>query len=128
MTLVSGDFPESHCPKTVPAPSWDTQVADIIRVKCHHQVYLAKFSKNFFAFDGKKPTLDCCKYSTSLHHIASILFILPRGQLIRLDYTIPRFPTATIEDGVLILELKYRVRSPRAVRPLPPRTGWKVKS
>ena len=46
---------------------------------------------------------------------------------IRLDQTV-RFPTATIENGVLILELKYRVRSPRAVRPLPPRTGWKVKN
>ncbi len=38
---------------------------------------------------------------------------------IRLDYTI-RVPTATIEDGVLILELKYRVRAgdgiPRAAR------------
>ena len=45
---------------------------------------------------------------------------------IQLDYTV-RFPTATIEDGVLLLELKYRVRSPRFVRPLPPRTGWKVK-
>ena len=45
---------------------------------------------------------------------------------IRLDYTI-RFPTATIEDGVLLLELKYRVRSPRFVRPLGPRTGWKKK-
>ena len=45
---------------------------------------------------------------------------------IRLQYTV-RFPTATIEDGVLLLELKYRVRSPRFVRPLPPRTGWKVK-
>lgn len=44
---------------------------------------------------------------------------------IRLDHTV-RFPTAVIEDGVLILELKYRVRSPRAVRLLPPRTGWKV--
>ena len=45
---------------------------------------------------------------------------------LQLDYTV-RFPTATIEDGVLLLELKYRVRSPRFVRPLPPRTGWKVK-
>jgi len=45
---------------------------------------------------------------------------------IRLDWTV-RFPTATIEDGVLLLELKYRVRSPRFVRPLPPRTGWKIK-
>jgi hypothetical protein len=45
---------------------------------------------------------------------------------IRLDYTV-RFPTATIEDGVLLLELKNRVRSPRSVRPLPPRTGWKKK-
>ena len=45
---------------------------------------------------------------------------------IKLDYTV-RFPTATIEDGVLLLELKYRVRSPRAVRPVPPRTGWKAK-
>lgn len=42
---------------------------------------------------------------------------------IKLDYTV-RFPTAAIEDGVLLLELKYRVRSPRAVRPVPPRTGW----
>jgi len=41
---------------------------------------------------------------------------------IQLDYTV-RFPTATIEDGVLLLELKYRVRSPRFVRPLLPRTG-----
>ncbi len=39
---------------------------------------------------------------------------------IRLDYTV-RFPTAAIEDGVLLLELKYRVRSPRFVRPVPPR-------
>ena len=45
---------------------------------------------------------------------------------IQLDYTV-RFPTAAIEDGVLLLELKYRVRSPRFVRPLPPRTGWKKK-
>ena len=45
---------------------------------------------------------------------------------IKLDYTI-RFPTATIEDGVLILELRYHVRSPRFVRPLSPRTGWKKK-
>lgn len=43
---------------------------------------------------------------------------------IKLDYTV-RFPTAVIEDGVLVLELKYRVRSPRFVRPLPDRTGWK---
>ena len=42
---------------------------------------------------------------------------------IKLDNTV-RFPTAAIEDGVLILELKYRVRSPRFVRPMPPRTGW----
>ena len=41
---------------------------------------------------------------------------------IRLDYTI-RFPTAVIEDGVLLLELRYRVRSPHAVRPMPPRVG-----
>ncbi len=46
---------------------------------------------------------------------------------LQLDYIV-RFPTATIEDGVLLLELKYRVRSPRFVRPLPPRTGWKVKA
>lgn len=45
---------------------------------------------------------------------------------IKLDYTV-RFPTATMEDGVLLLELKYRVRSPRAIRPLQARTGWKVK-
>lgn len=45
---------------------------------------------------------------------------------IRLDYTV-RFPTAVIEDGVLLLELKYRVRSPRFVRPMPPRTGWRRK-
>lgn len=41
---------------------------------------------------------------------------------IKLSYTV-RFPTAEIEDGVLILELPYRVRSPHAVRPLSPRTG-----
>ena len=41
---------------------------------------------------------------------------------LRLDYTV-RFPTATIEDGVLLLELKYRVRSPHSVRPVPPRKG-----
>lgn len=41
---------------------------------------------------------------------------------IRLNYTV-RFPTAAIEDGVLLLELRHRVRSPRAVRPLPPRKG-----
>ena len=35
---------------------------------------------------------------------------------IRLDYTV-RFPTATIEDGVLILELPYRVRSPHGIQP-----------
>ncbi|MFN0278703.1 MAG: hypothetical protein ACKVRN_08880 [Pyrinomonadaceae bacterium] len=38
---------------------------------------------------------------------------------IRLEYTV-RFPTATIEDGVLLLELPYRVRAghgiPRAAR------------
>ncbi|MBP9663657.1 MAG: hypothetical protein KBD94_03490 [Pyrinomonadaceae bacterium] len=45
---------------------------------------------------------------------------------IQLKYTV-RFPTARIEDGILLLELKYRVRSPRAVRPLPSRTGWKKK-
>jgi len=32
---------------------------------------------------------------------------------IALDYTV-RFPTAIIEDDILILELKYRVRSPRS--------------
>ncbi len=41
---------------------------------------------------------------------------------IELQYTV-RFPTARIEDGILLLELKYKVRSPRAVRPLPPRKG-----
>ena len=41
---------------------------------------------------------------------------------IKLDYTV-RFPTATIEDGVLLLELKYRVRSPRFVRPGRERVG-----
>ena len=46
---------------------------------------------------------------------------------IKLDHTVC-FPTATIEDGVLILELEHRVRSPRAVRPLPPRTGWTKKA
>ena len=46
---------------------------------------------------------------------------------IQLKYTV-RFPTARIEDGILLLELKYRVRSPRDVRRLPPRTGWKVKN
>jgi len=46
---------------------------------------------------------------------------------IKLDFTV-RFPTARIEDGVLILELNQGVRSPRFVRPLPPRTGWKVKA
>ena len=45
---------------------------------------------------------------------------------IKLDYTV-RFPTAVIEEGILVLELQYRVRSPRFVRPLPPRTGWKKK-
>lgn len=44
---------------------------------------------------------------------------------IKLEYTV-RFPTAAIEDGVLLLELKYRVRSPRYVRPLPPRKGRAV--
>ena len=39
---------------------------------------------------------------------------------IRLDYT-ARFPTATIEDGVLLPKLKYRARPPHAVRPVPPR-------
>lgn len=43
---------------------------------------------------------------------------------IELRYTI-RFPTARMEYGLLLLELKYKVRSPRAVRPLPPRKGWK---
>lgn len=46
---------------------------------------------------------------------------------IKLPYTI-RFPTAHIEDGVLLLEMKHRVRSPRASRPLPPRTDWKKKA
>jgi len=46
---------------------------------------------------------------------------------IKLNYTV-RFPTAAIEDGVLLLELKHRVRSPRAVRPVPLRTGWKKAS
>ncbi len=41
---------------------------------------------------------------------------------IRLDYTV-RFPTARIEDDVLILELPHRVRSPHAVREMPPRKG-----
>lgn len=35
---------------------------------------------------------------------------------IRLDYTV-RFPTAIIEDGVLILELKYRVRAGHGIPP-----------
>ena len=43
---------------------------------------------------------------------------------LELKYTV-RFPTARIEDDILLLELKHKVRSPRAVRPLPPRTGWK---
>ncbi|MFN0279550.1 MAG: hypothetical protein ACKVRN_13290 [Pyrinomonadaceae bacterium] len=34
---------------------------------------------------------------------------------IRLDQTV-RFPTATIEDGVLLLELPYRIPSPRRVQ------------
>jgi len=34
---------------------------------------------------------------------------------IRLDQTV-RFPTATVEDGVLLLELPYRVPSPKRVR------------
>jgi hypothetical protein len=34
---------------------------------------------------------------------------------IRIDRTV-RFPTATIEDGVLLLELPYQVPSPRRVR------------
>jgi len=41
---------------------------------------------------------------------------------IRLQYTV-RFPTAAIEDGVLLLELRTRVRSPHSVRPVPPRKG-----
>lgn len=41
---------------------------------------------------------------------------------LQLDCTV-RFPTATIEDGVLLLELRYRVRSQRFVRAPRPRTG-----
>jgi len=43
-----------------------------------------------------------------------------------LTFTV-RFPTARIESGVLVLELANRIRSPRPVRPLPPRLGRKVK-
>lgn len=46
---------------------------------------------------------------------------------IKLEFTV-RFPNARIENGVLVLELATRVRSYRAVRPLPPRTGWKKKT
>lgn len=42
---------------------------------------------------------------------------------IDLEYT-ARFPTAAMENGVLTLELDHHVRSPRAARPLPERTGW----
>ena len=35
---------------------------------------------------------------------------------IRLDYGV-RFPTARIEDGVLILEIPHRVRSPHGIQP-----------
>jgi hypothetical protein len=35
---------------------------------------------------------------------------------IQLDYTF-RFPTAFVEDGVLLLELQYRVRSHHGVQP-----------
>lgn len=35
---------------------------------------------------------------------------------IQLDYTV-RFPTAFVEDGVLLLELAYRVRSHHGVQP-----------
>ena len=35
---------------------------------------------------------------------------------IQLDYTV-RFPTAFVEDGVLLLELQYRVRSHHGVQP-----------
>lgn len=45
---------------------------------------------------------------------------------IKLDHTI-RFPNAHLEDGILVLELNKIVISPRAVRPVPERTGWKVK-
>lgn len=59
------------------------------------------------------------------YRMHALRFLTRHG--IKLPYTV-RFPTAAIEDGVLLLELKHRVRSPRAVRPLPERTGWKVKT
>ncbi len=39
---------------------------------------------------------------------------------LQLDYSV-RFPTAIMENGVLLLELRYRVRSQRFVRQLPKR-------
>jgi len=59
------------------------------------------------------------------HRFHALRFI--QKHKINLDYTV-RFPTARIEDGVLVLELTHCVRSPRFVRPLPERTGWKVKN
>ncbi len=58
------------------------------------------------------------------HRFHALRFVTKHN--IKLDYTI-RFPTAHLEYGVLVLELNKIARSPRAVRPVPPRTGWKVK-
>ena len=58
------------------------------------------------------------------HRFHALRFVLKHK--ISLQYTV-RFPTAHIENGVLVLDLDKIVRSPRAVRPVPPRTGWKVK-
>src|ERR1043166_616475 len=41
---------------------------------------------------------------------------------IQLNYTV-RFPTAAVEDGVLLLELKYRVRSQHSIGQINRRRG-----
>lgn len=53
-------------------------------------------------------------FSSGSHRFHALRFLVKHD--IKLDYTV-RFPTATIEDGVLILELPYRVRSPHGIQP-----------
>ncbi|MFT3745685.1 MAG: hypothetical protein QM785_15525 [Pyrinomonadaceae bacterium] len=59
------------------------------------------------------------------HRLHALRFVTKHK--IKLDRTV-RFPTAHIEGGILVLELDKIVQSPRAVRPVPERKGWKVKT
>lgn len=58
------------------------------------------------------------------HRLHALRFITKHN--IKLDRTV-RFTNAHIESGILVLELNKIVHSPRAVRPVPERNGWKVK-